>query len=268
MHRIVSPRLVTALALAGILALVWSAMPALSQDIFGLSFRPTEDSDLSARGSVDIVSSGDGYVVTVDLANASDELRLDDYEGATAFVVWVVDMDGNVINVGELDDDLTLDDAEVDGVVAKVFVTPEADAGSAPEGQRLYELTLRNVAELEQADDDAGDEASDDENTADDEGDQDGDEASEDEDAANDEGDQEGDEASDDEDVADDEDATDDADDEDADAAETDEDGDAEETEKPEELPTTGSDARDMLVLLAVAAALLVGSMSLRRARV
>jgi hypothetical protein len=259
MQRILSPRLVTALALAGILALVWSAMPALSQDIFGLSFRPTEASDLSARGSVDIISSGDGYVVTVDLAAASDELSLDAYEDATTFVVWVVDMDGNVINVGELDDDLTLDDAEVDGVVAKVFVTPEADAdGDAPEGQRLYELTLRNVAEVEQADDDAGDEASDDEGNEDAAGD-DGDEAATDD---------EGDDASGDEDAADDaddEDANADAD-ADADAADDDEDGEGD--EKPEELPTTGTDTRDMLVLLAVAAALLVGSISLRRARV
>ena len=228
-------RILTIAAVAALGAvLVLGNAPVLAQDIYGLSLRPTEGmNELSVRGSVDIVADGEDYLVSIDLSAAVDELDLDDIDDAEAFVVWVVDMDGNVTNAGALDENLVLEDAVVSGVVAKVFVTAEEDSAAAePSGDRLYELTLRNVAETAQpTDDEAADQADD---ATDDDAD---------EDAA-------------------DEDADDDA------ATEDSEDEDSKDDDKPVELPTTGGDTRDLLVLVAVALGLMMGALRLRTLRV
>ncbi|MFN2115215.1 MAG: hypothetical protein ACK2T6_05835 [Anaerolineae bacterium] len=236
-------RLVIAVVAAVGVVLLLGVAPTLAQDIYGLSLRPTDMLDeLSARGTVDIVADGDGYLVSVDLSAAIDELKLDDFGSAEGFVAWVVDMNGDVINAGTLDRNLVLEDAQVGSVVAKVFVTAEGNAdGAVPSGDRLYELTLRNVAETAQPAS-----QSDDESTA-------ADEDSDTEEAAG-----ESEEATEDEDAAsDDEAATDEGEDEES-ATDA----------KPAELPTTGGDTRDMLVLLAVSAVLLLGALRLRTLRV
>jgi hypothetical protein len=142
--------LLIAAAVAG--ALLWAALPAFAQDIYGLSFRPTEAlSETAPRGTVDIVAGeGDNYKVSVDLTGAEKVLKLGSYPGAAAFLLWGVDMDGQRHNLGVLGDDLTLADAAADYLVAKVFLTAESDeAATQPTGERLYEVTLRNVAEVE-----------------------------------------------------------------------------------------------------------------------
>jgi hypothetical protein len=135
-----------------VLALVWGALPASAQDIYGLSFRPTDAApESSPRGTVDIVAGTDGkYVVTVDLSAADSVLKLANYPDADAFVVWSVDMDGKRRNLGVLDEGLVLGEAAADYLIAKLFLTAEADAAAAqPTTDRLYEVTLRNVAEVE-----------------------------------------------------------------------------------------------------------------------
>jgi hypothetical protein len=142
--------LIVAAALA--IVLLWVALPAFAQDIYGLSFRPTEAlGETAPRGTVDIVAGeGDMYTVSTDLAGALKALKLGSYPAAAAFVVWGVDMDGQRHNLGVLGEDLTLADAEADFLVAKVFLTAEADTeATQPTGERLYEVTLRNVAEVE-----------------------------------------------------------------------------------------------------------------------
>jgi hypothetical protein len=135
-----------------VLVLLWGALPTFAQSIYGLSFRPTDAAPASSpRGSVDIeAGEGDNYLVTVDLASAAPSLKLANYDGANSFVVWSVDMDGQRHNLGSLNDDLTAEKLKADHLIAKLFLTAEADAEVAqPAGDRLYEVTLRNVAEVE-----------------------------------------------------------------------------------------------------------------------
>jgi len=217
-------RTVHLFALVAVLAvLAFGATTAHATDIYGLSFRPTETLGDAPRGTVDIVADGDGYLVSVDLSEARDALMLDDYD-AEAFVVWYVDMIGKSHRVGTLDDSLSIADGAVDHIVAKVYLTAEADADvDAPTGDRLYELTLRNILE-------EGEERVVEEEAADtDEG------SATDEDATTDE--------------------------------ESDEDAD-DNGGKPSELPPTGGQVRDLLMLVLVSATLLVGALRLRGVRV
>ena len=223
-------------------ALLWGALPANAQDIFGLSFRPTEAAPAeSERGSVDMVSGdNDAHTVSVDLTKAEASLDLADYDNAAAFIVWWVNMDGERQRLGELDDDLMLEDAETDGLIARLFLTAEADADTdEPTGERLYEVTLRNVAETGMAaaaaaDDDADEDADEDADTE-----EEGDEATKDEDE-----------------------------DEDEDKDSSGSDSDEGEESNPSVLPTTGSNARDLLVLFAVATVLALFGWRVRTIRV
>jgi hypothetical protein len=144
-------RLPLVIVAALVMALAWSVLPVHGQDIYGLSFRPTDAmGDFGARGKVDMVEDGDGFLVSVDLSGAAEGLKIEKFTGAAAFVVWWVDMDGKRHSLGTLNDALVLDDARADALIAKLFLTAEADAATAqPTGDRLYEVTLRNVAEVE-----------------------------------------------------------------------------------------------------------------------
>jgi len=132
------------------LTLLIAAMPVSAQSIYGLSFRTTDAAPTGApRGSVDIVAADGGYVVTVDLSNAKDELDLGSYGGAKDFVIWAVDMDGVSENIGTLDGNLLLEEAEFPRLIAKIYLTAEPSASvEEPSGQRLYETTLRSVTEV------------------------------------------------------------------------------------------------------------------------
>ena len=146
-------RFALVVALLGLMA---TAMPTHAQDILGLSLRATDAMpDGSARGLVDFVSTGDGTEVSVDLSGAAEGISIDDFDDATDFVVWAVDMEGVRHNLGALNDDLVLEDASTDFLVARVFLTAESDAGATqPSGDRLYEVTLRNVDEVDTVPDD------------------------------------------------------------------------------------------------------------------
>jgi len=134
-------------------ATLWAMPIARAQDIIGLSLRATDAlPGETGRGAVDIVKSqGEGnYRVKVDLSGASEGLDLAKFEGATAWVVWAVDMEGVRHNVGALNDQLLLEDAAIDYLVARVYVTAEKDANAkTPEGQPLFSVTLRNVEEVD-----------------------------------------------------------------------------------------------------------------------
>ena len=215
-------RFAMAVALGALLLM--GAQTAHAQDILGLSLRATSAlPEGTPSGLADIESSGGAYVVSVDLSDAVDGLSLEDFDGAEGFVLWAVDMDGNRSNLGTLDEGFMLEGADVDGRVARLYVTAESDTGMAnPTGDRLFQVTLRSVEEqeAEESEDDAAEES----------------------------------EAEDD-----------DADEGEADAEEDEEDkADA----KPSELPTTGNLMRDLLVLLAVAGALILGGARLRQVRV
>jgi len=125
--------------------------PALAQDILGLSMRATEAMpEGTSRGLADIVDDGDGYAVSLDLSSAADALNLDDFDGAEAFVLWAVDMDGVRHNIGVLGDDGTLEDASVDFLIARLYVTAESDsAANQPTGDPLFLVTLRSVEEVD-----------------------------------------------------------------------------------------------------------------------
>lgn len=220
----------TLAVLIAFLAAAVLVTPAQAQDILGLTMRPSADVEGCPNGTADIMSEGDGYVVSVDLSGAAECLSGSEFESAGNYVTWAVDMDGNRHNLGTLSDDLTLEGAAVDYVVAKVYVTAEESADAVnPSADPIFSVTLRNVTEVEAQDDDmdAQDEASEDEEGGDEE-----------DEAASDEADEEGDMA--------------------------DEDG-AEST--PEELPTTGSLLRDLLVLAALATVLVLGGLRLRAVR-
>jgi hypothetical protein len=136
------------------LALVLVGVQALhAQSIYGLSFRPTAAAPKDApRGSADIVASDGDYLVSVDLSAAKSVLKLSGYTGAKAFVVWEVGMDGKSAPIGALDANLKLSDAKVDHLIAVLYVTaePSADVTRAS-GDRLYEVTLRQVTEVSTA---------------------------------------------------------------------------------------------------------------------
>lgn len=128
-----------------------AAIPAHAQDILGLSFRPTDAMpEGSAGGLVDFVSTGTGTEVSIDLSSSAEGMSIEDFDGASDFVVWAVDMKGARHNLGPLNADLVLESAPVDFLVARVFVTAEADANATqPTGDRLYEVTLRGVEEVD-----------------------------------------------------------------------------------------------------------------------
>lgn len=224
----------TLAVLIAFLAAAVLVTPAQAQDILGLTMRPSADVEGCPNGTADIMSEGDGYVVSVDLSGAAECLSGSEFESAGNYVTWAVDMDGNRHNLGTLSDDLTLEGAAVDYVVAKVYVTAEESADAVnPSADPIFSVTLRNVTEVEAQEDDmdAQDEASEDEEGADEAGD-------EEDEAASDEAEEEGDMA----------------DEDDADST-------------PEELPTTGSLLRDLLVLAALATVLVLGGLRLRAVR-
>lgn len=134
-----------------LLGLMAAGATAHAQDILGLSLRPSEAMpDGSAPGLVDFVSTGSGTEVSVDLSGAVEGMSIEDFEGASDFIVWAVDMEGARHNLGPLNADLVLEDAPVDFLVARVFVTAESDAAvTQPTGDRLYEVTLRRVEEVD-----------------------------------------------------------------------------------------------------------------------
>lgn len=130
------------------------AAPIHAQDILGMSLRPAPGStDLAGTGSIDILrgEKAGTYTVKVDLSKAAESLDLSKFEGAKAFVVWAVDLDGQRHRLGKLDDKQALGDTAVDYGVAKVYVTAEADAEAASPSAPLYALTLRQVKEQESA---------------------------------------------------------------------------------------------------------------------
>lgn len=136
----------------GIAASLVGVRQVAAQDIVGLSMRPTEaNPGAEGNGSLDITrSSGEGnYEVAVDMSGVAEGMDLAQHEGATAWVVWAVDMDGVRHNLGTLDEEMMLT-APVDYVVAKVYVTAEADpATTQPTGEPLFISTLRNVDEVD-----------------------------------------------------------------------------------------------------------------------
>lgn len=139
----------TALVLA-LVGLAVAASPAGAQNIVGLTFRATDDAPEGAgNGTVDITSAGEGYAVSVDLSGNADAFA----EQAVAgdhLVVWGIDMDGNRHNLGTLDASYTLTEAPADFMVARVYVTAEDDAAAInPSSEPLFNLTLRNVEEVE-----------------------------------------------------------------------------------------------------------------------
>jgi hypothetical protein len=128
--------------------LAFAALPVAAQDILGLSLRPTDAMPAgTARGTVDIVSDGtSNFKVTVDLSAAAETMKLEDFEGATGFTVWAVDMNGVRHNLGTLDEGLVLKEATAGFPIAMIQVTAEPDpAAAAPTGEVLFTATLRTV---------------------------------------------------------------------------------------------------------------------------
>lgn len=127
---------------------VFTGTTAHAQNVQGISLRAGEAMKGSPSGVVDIVGNGTSAMVAVDLSGAAETMKLADFEDAKAFVVWAVDMDGYRHNIGTLTDELKIADAAVEYRVARVYVTAEADAkATAPTGDPLYSVTLRNVTE-------------------------------------------------------------------------------------------------------------------------
>lgn len=147
MHRI----LVLSVLVCGFTAAM--AATAHAQDIVGLSLRATgEMPSGTGRGTLDIVKSNgaSNYLIGVDFAGAAESLELNAFEGAEAWVVWAVDMDGVRHNLGVLNAESALKDVAVDYVVARVYLTAEPDAAAkAPTGAPLFSVTLRNVTEVD-----------------------------------------------------------------------------------------------------------------------
>lgn len=129
------------------LVLLVNVAPVAAQSITGISVRPAEAAPTgSVKGWADILEENGSYKVSVDLSSNVERLRLSSFSNAEAFVVWAVDMEGMPHNIGVLDEDLKLESAKVDFVVARLIVTaePEADAASMS-GQPLFECILRQV---------------------------------------------------------------------------------------------------------------------------
>lgn len=145
-------RTLAALAALGLAASL--AAPTYAQNILGMTMRPAPGSkDLAGTGLIDITrgETAGSYAVKVDLSKAAESLDLSKFEGASAFVVWAVDMDGMRHNLGTLDGKMALAETKVDYGVAKVYVTAEADAKAAAPSAPLYVVTLRQVEEQESA---------------------------------------------------------------------------------------------------------------------
>ncbi|MFI0607805.1 MAG: hypothetical protein ACH37Z_07870 [Anaerolineae bacterium] len=145
-------RTLAALAALGLAASL--AAPIFAQDILGMSLRPAPGSkDLAGTGLIDITrgEKAGNFNVKVDLSKAAESLDLSKFEGAGAFVVWAVDMEGLRHSLGALDDKMVLADTLVDYTVAKVYVTAEANAKVAAPSAPLYVVTLRQVTEQESA---------------------------------------------------------------------------------------------------------------------
>lgn len=144
----------TLAALAALSLAAALATPIQAQDIMGMSLRPAPGSkDLAGTGTVDILRAekAGSYTVNLDLSKAAESLDLSKFEGAKAFVVWAVDLDGMRHRLGTLDDKQALADVAVDYSVAKVYVTAEADAEAAAPSDPLFLVTLRQVKEQESA---------------------------------------------------------------------------------------------------------------------
>ena len=146
-------RRLSILVLAAIaVGLFFGPSAAFAQNILGLSVRPT---DLlppgTSRGTADIMTSDHGgYTLDGDLSAAAAVLAFAYYPGSTAWVVWIVGMDGIRHNVGALDENLVLEGVRTDVLIARIFVTAEelADADT-PSENRLFEATLRDVEEVD-----------------------------------------------------------------------------------------------------------------------
>ncbi len=131
------------------LALGVGAMTAHAQgDIRGVSFRPTDAMSAgTGAGSADISAAADGtYTVSVDFSTQTESLILDDFDGATAFVVWGVDMQGAEHPIGPLTKDSVLEDASIDYLPSGLLMSAEADPAAATRaGDILFKITLRQV---------------------------------------------------------------------------------------------------------------------------
>lgn len=131
------------------LALGLGAMTAHAQgDIRGVSFRPTDAMPAgTGAGRADISAASDGtYTVSADFSTQSDSLVLDDFDGATAFVIWGVDMQGVEHNIGPLTGEFVLEDASIDYLPSGLLMSAEADAAAeARAGDILFQITLRQV---------------------------------------------------------------------------------------------------------------------------
>lgn len=128
-------------------ALALGATTASAQDILGVSFRATEAMPAGTdRGTADIRANDGGYIVSADFSDVTDSLVLDDFEGATAWVVWAVDMNGQESNIGQLNSDLVLEDASVDFMPSGLTMTAEASADvTSPSSEALFRVVLRQV---------------------------------------------------------------------------------------------------------------------------
>jgi hypothetical protein len=135
----------TALALV----LVVGALPAHAQDILGVSFRATDEMPPGTeRGTADIRQADDGYLVSADFSNVADSLVLDDFDGATSWVVWAIGMDGAESNVGQLDANYVLEDAKLGFMPAGLLMSAEASADAGKRsGEPLFRVTLRQTTQ-------------------------------------------------------------------------------------------------------------------------
>jgi hypothetical protein len=140
--------LLLVLVAVGVVIGLPSAIAHAQGDIRGVSFRPTDAMPPgTGSGSADISAAPDGtYRVSVDFSSQSETLVLDDFDGATAFVVWGVDMQGVEHRIGALTSDLVLEDASIDFLASGLIMSAEADADAASRtGDILFAITLRKV---------------------------------------------------------------------------------------------------------------------------
>jgi hypothetical protein len=130
-----------------------SALPAFAQDIRGVSFRATEAMPPGTeRGTADILATDGQYDVHADFSRVSNDLHLDDFENAKAWVVWAVNVNGDEINAGALNADLVLESAMVDFLPAGLILSAETSANVASRsGEALFRVTLRTVSQSSDA---------------------------------------------------------------------------------------------------------------------
>jgi hypothetical protein len=134
------------LVLAAVIALALGAVTAHAQDIVGVSFRPTDAMPPgTSAGTADIITNDDGtYTVSADFSRVSDALVLDDFDDASAFVVWAVDMSAAEHNIGALNEDLVLEGESVDYLVAQLLLSAESSAdANSREGEVLFRTEIR-----------------------------------------------------------------------------------------------------------------------------